>query len=77
MVKTHEINLNSSEFENFRDVDYIILKTENININDYILFREIKDNIDTGLFSMTQVLNIINNEGLKDEYNLVILRKIN
>lgn len=97
MVKTHEIKLTTSNFNQFNENDYIIVKDEEhmIEINDYILFKQVEiqqapvepeegeggpvtENIeiDTGLFKMTQVRDVITNEGLKDNYVLLALIKL-
>ena len=97
MVKTHEIKLTTSNFNQFNENDYIIVKDEEhkIEVNDYILFKQVEiqqapvesekeqedpvtENIeiDTGLFKMTQVRDIIISEGLKDNYILLALSKL-
>ena len=97
MVKTHEIKLTTSNFNQFNENDYIIVKDEEhkIEVNDYILFKQVEiqqapvepeegqeepviENIeiDTGLFRMTQVRDVITNEGLKDNYILLALSKL-
>lgn len=97
MVKTHEIKLTTSNFNQFNENDYIIVKDEEhkIEVNDYILFKQVEiqqapvepeegqkepvtENIeiDTGLFKMTQVRDVITNEGLKDNYVLLALSKL-
>lgn len=97
MVKTHEIKLTTSNFNQFNENDYIIVKDEEhkIEVNDYILFKQVEiqqapieleegqeepvtENIeiDTGLFKMTQVRDVITNEGLKDNYILLALTKL-
>ena len=97
MVKTHEIKLTTSNFNQFNENDYIIVKDEEhkIEVNDYILFKQVEiqqapveseekqeepvtENIeiDTGLFKMTQVRDVITNEGLKDNYILLALSKL-
>lgn len=97
MVKTHEIKLTTSNFNQFNENDYIIVKDEEhkIEVNDYILFKQVEiqqapvepeesegepvtENveIDTGLFKMTQVRDVITNEGLKDNYVLLALTKL-
>lgn len=72
MVDTHEINLGVAEFEQLRNNSYIIIQTTDIEAQDYILFRQ----TDAGLFMMTQVQQIISNEGLKDGYGLLMLTKM-
>ncbi len=97
MVKTHEIKLTTSNFNQFNENDYIIVKDEEhkIEVNDYILFKQVEiqqapveseegqeepvtENIeiDTGLFKMTQVRDVITDEGLKDNYILLALSKL-
>lgn len=81
MIKTHEINLTTTNFNQFNANDYIIVKDEErkIEINDYILFKQVEiegeETKDTGLFKMTQVRDIITDEGLKDNYVLLALTK--
>ena len=81
MIKTHEIKLNTSAFNQYTKNDYIILKADDIEVNDFILFKQIEivdeKEQETGLYGMTQVKDIINDIGLKEGYILVILRKIN
>ena len=80
MVKTHEIQLNTKVFNQFASDKYIILESGNIEVNDYILFKQIEiiegETSETGLFKMTQVKNIITSEGLKDGYVLVIVNNL-
>lgn len=72
MVNTHEVDLGVAEFEQLRNNNYIIMQTTDIEALDYILFRQ----TDAGLFMMTQVQQIISNEGLKDGYGLLMLTKM-
>ena len=72
MVDTHEINLGAAEFEQLRSNNYIIMQIGTIEAQDYILFRQ----TDAGLFMMTQVQQIISNDGLKDGYGLLMLNKL-
>lgn len=72
MVDTHEVDLGAAEFEQLRNNNYIIMQTANIEAQDYILFRQ----TDAGLFMMTQVQQIISNDGLKDGYGLLMLTKM-
>ena len=80
MVKTHEISLSTSVFNKFTSRDYIILQTEGIEVNDYILFKQVEvvegETKDTGLFRMTQVKEIITYEGLKDGYIMIVVTKL-
>ena len=42
MVKTHEVNLDTAEFAQFNNSDYLIMKIGDIAMNDYAsLHKEI------------------------------------
>ena len=79
MIKTHELDLTSVEFAKLTDSSYKILKQKETNQyekNDYILFREVSD--DSVLkHQLTQIKEIINDEGIKDGYILTVLNKLN
>lgn len=72
MINTHEIDLSAMEFEQLRNNTYIILQLNDIEALDYILLRQ----TDAGLSMMTQVKEIIENEGLKEGYALITLNKL-
>lgn len=80
MVKTHEINLNVSTFNKLTNNNYIIIEQGTIEINDYILFKQIEivdEEISyTGLYKLTQVRDIVTDPGLKDNYVLLSLNKL-
>lgn len=78
MVNVHEINLGVTMFEQFRDNNYIIVQLGDIEIGDYILFRQVEGETETptGLFSMTQVKKIVHDKGLKDGYALLVTTKL-
>ena len=80
MVKTHEINLSVSKFNQFTNNNYIIMEQNNIEVNDYILFKQIEiveeETRETGLYRLAQVTNIIEDPGLKDNYVLLTLNKL-
>lgn len=80
MVKTHEINLNTTEFNRFANSNYIVLEINNIEVNDYILFKQIElvdgSTTETGLFKMTKVKELIQNDGFKEGYALLIVNNI-
>lgn len=80
MVNTHEIQLGVMEFETLRDNNYIIIEVNDIEVNDYILFKQVESTMseakETGLFMMTQVTKIIKNDGLKVGYGLLIVNKL-
>lgn len=72
MINTHEIDLTAMEFEQLRNNNYIIMQTTDIENLDYILFRQ----LDAGLTMMTQVTSIIQNDGLKEGYGLLMVTKL-
>lgn len=80
-MKTHEINIGTSKAWNeFQNQNYMIMEINDIKKDDFILFKQ-TENVDgeikeTGAFRMTQVSDIIENDGLKDGYALVVLRKL-
>ena len=83
MVKTHEINLNTSTFNSLSNSSSMILKDDEnkIESNDYILFKQIEivddEIVETGLYMLIQVKDIINNHpGLKDDYIFIEFKKI-
>ena len=80
MVNTHEINLSKQAFGRFTSSDYVILQSSEIEVNDYILFKQVEtveDTVqETGLYRKTQVKEIIQDEGLKEGYILVIVNKM-
>ena len=80
-MKTHEINIGTSKaWNNFQNQNYMIMEINDIQKDDFILFKQ-TENVDgevkeTGAFRMTQVSEIIENDGLKEGYALVVLRKL-
>ena len=80
-MKTHEINICTSKaWNDFQNQNYMIMELNEIQKDDFILFKQ-TENVDgeikeTGSFRMTQVSEIIDNDGLKDGYALVVLRKL-
>lgn len=80
MVNTHEINLSTTAFNRFVNSDYVILQSSEIEANDYILFKQVEtietQVKETGLYRMTQVKELIQDEGLKPGYVLVIVNKM-
>ena len=80
MVKSREMNFDTAEFAQFTNSDYLIMKIGDIAVNDYVLFKEVKTQdsvtIETGLFRMTSIRQIIKSEGLKDGYALTIVNKL-
>lgn len=82
MVKTHEINLSIELFNSFANKNYIILDNSILDIqkNDYILFRQTisakGEEVPTELFRMTQVQDIVEDNGLKEGYVLINVTKL-
>ena len=80
-MKTHEINIGTSKaWNDFQNQNYMIMELNEIQKDDFVLFKQ-TENVDgetkeTGSFRMTQVSEIIDNDGLKDGYALVVLRKL-
>lgn len=80
-MKTHEINIGTSKaWNDFQNQNYMIMELNDIQKDDFILFKQ-TENVDgeikeTWSFRMTQVSEIIDNDGLKDGYALVVLRKL-
>ena len=72
MVNTHDLELSAMEFEQLRNNNYIIIQTNDIEIGDYVLFKQ----TDANLFVMTQVKEIVQDEGLKEGYGLLIINKL-
>lgn len=85
MPKTFTLNLEKSVFEDVISTNYLITENQEYSINDFILLTEYEIiNIesqepiqrDTGLYRMTQIKEIIQQEGLKEGYVLLILNKL-
>lgn len=81
MIEAHEIDLNTSSFNQFEQSSYIIIEDQNnyIKVNDYILFRQIEtvesETQYTGLHRLVQVKDIVKNQGLKEGYVLLLVNK--
>ena len=75
-VNTHEINLSVEKFNSFTSVNYIILQIGEIEANDFVLFKQTSGDAETSLFQMTQVQQIIQDEGLKEGYALLLVNKL-
>lgn len=79
MVNAHEVNLDVEKFNSFAQRDYLILEASDIEVNDYILFKQVQGSdpvTETGLFQMTQVRDIVQDDGLKDGYALLLVTKL-
>lgn len=79
MVNTHEISLDESLYDTFIGSDFVILEVGEIEVNDYILFKRTSGTdptTETGQYQMTKVRNIINHDGFKDGYALVMVSNL-
>lgn len=81
MIKTHELDVTASKFSQLLETNYMILKQSSYEQNDYILFREIEtveeEEVNyTSKSQLTQIKQIINDEGIKEGYVLAVLNKI-
>lgn len=80
MIKTHELDVTASKFSQLLETNYMILKQSSYEQNDYILFREIETVEEevsyTSKSQLTQIKQIINDEGIKEGYVLAALNKI-
>lgn len=83
MVKTHEINLITSVFNQVQTSNYIILEQDKDNLfeaNDYILFKQVEQVEEgtqfTGLYQIIQIKDVVIDKGLKDGFVLLNMQKI-
>ena len=80
MIKTHELDVTASKFSELLESNYKIIKQNYYEQNDYILFREIETVEEevsyTSKSQLTQIKQIINDEGIKEGYVLAVLNKI-
>ena len=79
-IKTHELDVTASKFSELLESNYKIIKQNDYEQNDYILFREIETVEEevsyTSKSQLTQIKQIINDEGIKEGYVLAVLNKI-
>lgn len=83
MVKTHEINLITSAFNQVQTSNYIILEQDKDNLfeaNDYILFKQVEQVEEgtqfTGLYQIVQIKDVVIDKGLKEGFVLLNMQKI-
>lgn len=83
MVKTHEINLITSVFNQVQTSNYIILEQDKDNLfetNDYILFKQVEQVEEgtqfTGLYQIVQIKDVVIDKGLKEGFVLLNMQKI-
>lgn len=82
MVKTHEINLITSVFNQVQTSNYIILEQDKDNLfeaNDYILFKQVEQVEEgtqfTGLYQIVQIKDVVIDKGLKEGFVLLNMQK--
>ena len=82
MVKTHEINLITSVFNQVQTSNYIILEQNKDNLfeaNDYILFKQVEQVEEgtqfTGLYQIVQIKDVVIDKGLKEGFVLLNMQK--
>ena len=83
MVKTHEINLITSLFNQVQTSNYISLEQDKDNLfeaNDYILFKQVEQVEEgtqfTGLYQIVQIKDVVIDKGLKEGFVLLNMQKI-
>ena len=83
MVKTHEINLITSVFNQVQTSNYIILEQDKDNLfeaNDYILFKQVEQVEEgtqfTELYQIVQIKDVVIDKGLKEGFVLLNMQKI-
>lgn len=83
MVKTHEINLITSVFNQVQTSNYIILEQNKNNLfeaNDYILFKQVEQVEEgtqfTGLYQIVQIKDVVIDKGLEEGFVLLNMQKI-
>lgn len=80
MIKTHELDVMASKFSELLESNYKIIKQNDYEQNDYILFREIEtveEEVNyTSKSQLTQIKSLIIDEGIKEGYVLAVLNKI-
>ena len=79
-INTHEVVLSTTAFNKFTSNEYFIIEDQEFEVNDYVLFKEIETvgevTTETGLHRMTQITKVVHDEGLKEGYVLLTLRKL-
>lgn len=79
MIKTHEINLNTSQYNTLLNTNSAIIldgTDRHIEENDYVLFKQI-ETVDekiqeTGLYIFVQIKKVVSNhQGLKEGYIMI------
>lgn len=83
MIKTHEINLNTSQYNTLLNTNSAIIQDDERHIeqNDYILFKQVEiieeETQETGLYIFVQIKNVVlNHPGLKEGYIMITYTQI-
>ena len=83
MIKTHEINLNTSTYNTIKNANSAIIQddTRKIEENDYILFKQVEiveeETKETGLYVFVKINSVVSNHpGLKDNYIMISYNEI-
>lgn len=83
MIKTHEINLNTSTYNTIKNANSAIIQddTRKIEENDYILFKQVEiveeETKETGLYVFVKINSVVSNHpGLKDNYIMIVYNEI-
>lgn len=81
MIKTHEINLNTSTYNTIINHTNAIIEDDKIGEGDYVLFKQVETEDgkqkETGLYSMVCIKSVVSNHpGLKDGYILITYSQI-
>lgn len=83
MIKTHEINLNTSTYNTIKNANSAIIQddTRKIEENDYVLFKQVEiveeETKETGLYVFVKINSVVsNNPGLKDNYIMISYNEI-
>lgn len=83
MIKTHEININTSAYNTIKNNISAIIQddTRKIEENDYVLFKQVEtveeETHETGLYMFVRIRNVVSNHpGLKDNYIMITYDEI-
>ena len=83
MIKTHEIELNTSSYNTLLNTNSAIIQDDQRHIgeNDYVLFKQVEtveeETQETGLYIFVQIKKVVSNHpGLKDGYIMINYNQI-
>lgn len=84
MIKTHEINLNTSQYNTIKNNNSAIIldDTRKIEENDYVLFKQVEtveeETKETGLYVFVKINSVVSNHpGLKENYIMITYNEVN